>query len=79
MSDVTLRRRIATLVLMAFLSLMGATVAAATAADHADAQPQADPERRIMFDDIGPQHAAGPDGDHYAFRHEHISSDAPAA
>jgi hypothetical protein len=33
----------------------------------------------IMFDDIGPQHAARPDGDHYAFRHEHISPDAPAA
>jgi hypothetical protein len=28
----------------------------------------------IMFDDIGPQHAAGPDGDHYAFRHEHIGA-----
>jgi hypothetical protein len=37
MSDVTLRRRIAALVGMAFLSVMGATVAAATGADSADA------------------------------------------
>ena len=45
MSDVTLRRRIAALVVMAFLSLMGATLAAATAADSADAkasQPSGD-------------------------------------
>jgi hypothetical protein len=40
MSDVTLRRRIAALVVMAFLSVMGATVAAATVAvAFADAQP----------------------------------------
>jgi len=32
----------------------------------------------IMFDDIGTQHIAGPDGSHYAFRHEHISPGAPA-
>jgi hypothetical protein len=38
MSDVALRRRIAALVVMAFLSLMGATAAAATAADSADAK-----------------------------------------
>jgi hypothetical protein len=38
MRDVTLRRRIATLVVMAFLSVMGATVAAATVADSADAK-----------------------------------------
>jgi hypothetical protein len=37
MTDVTLRRRIAALVGMAFLSVMGATVAAATGADSADA------------------------------------------
>jgi hypothetical protein len=36
MSDVTLKRRIAALVVMAFLSAMGATVAAATVADSAD-------------------------------------------
>jgi hypothetical protein len=46
MSDVTLRRRIAALVVMAFLSWMGATVMAATVADHVHAQPQADPERQ---------------------------------
>jgi hypothetical protein len=44
MSDVTLRRRIATLVVMAFLSLMGATVVAASVADHADALRKEDPE-----------------------------------
>ena len=43
MSDVALRR-IAALVVMAFLSLMGATVAAATVADHAHARPVEDPE-----------------------------------
>jgi hypothetical protein len=32
----------------------------------------------IMFDDIGTQQVAGPDGGHYAFRHEHISAGAPA-
>jgi hypothetical protein len=37
MSDVTLRRRIAALVVMAFLSVMGTSVAAATFADSADA------------------------------------------
>jgi len=31
--------------------------------------------RGIMFDDIDAEHAAGLDGDHYAFRHEHISAD----
>jgi hypothetical protein len=36
MSNVALRRRIAALVVMAFLSMMGATVAAATVADSAD-------------------------------------------
>ena len=38
MRDLTLRKRIATLVLMAFLSVMGTTVAAATVADSAEAQ-----------------------------------------
>ncbi len=38
MSDVTSRRRIAALVVMAFLSVMRATVAAATLADSTDAQ-----------------------------------------
>ncbi len=38
MSDVTLWRRIAALVVMAFLSVMGATAAAATVADSADAR-----------------------------------------
>jgi hypothetical protein len=33
----------------------------------------------IMFDDIGAQHVAGSYGDNYAFRHEHISPEAPAA
>jgi hypothetical protein len=33
----------------------------------------------IMFDDIGAQHVAGSYGDHYAFRHEHIPPEAPAA
>jgi len=37
MSVLTLRRRIAVLMVMAFLSVMGATVAAATVADHAEA------------------------------------------
>ena len=37
MSDLTLRRRIAALVVMAFLSVMGATVASATVADAAHA------------------------------------------
>jgi hypothetical protein len=37
MSDLTLRRRIAALVVLAFLSVMGATVAAATVAHSADA------------------------------------------
>jgi hypothetical protein len=37
MSNLTLKRRIAALVVMAFLSVMGATLAAATAADSADA------------------------------------------
>jgi hypothetical protein len=38
MSDLTLRRRIAALIVMAFLSVMGTTVAAATVADSAEAQ-----------------------------------------
>jgi hypothetical protein len=38
MSYVTLRRRIATLVVLAFVSVMGSSVAAATVADHAYAQ-----------------------------------------
>jgi hypothetical protein len=33
----------------------------------------------IMFDDIGAQHVAGSYGDHYAFRHEHVSPGAPAS
>ena len=33
----------------------------------------------IMSDDIGAQHVAGSYGDHYAFRHEHIRPEAPAA
>lgn len=37
MSDLPLRRRVAALVLMAFLSVMGATVAATTVADSAEA------------------------------------------
>jgi hypothetical protein len=37
MSDLALRRRIAALMVMAFLSVMGATVTAATVADSADA------------------------------------------
>ena len=37
MSDLALRRRIAAQVVMAFLAVMGATVAAATLADSADA------------------------------------------
>jgi hypothetical protein len=44
MIDVTLRRRIAVLMVMAFLSVMGATVAAATVADSADALRMEDPE-----------------------------------
>ena len=39
MSDVALRRRIAALVVMGFLSVMGATVAAATVADSVQARP----------------------------------------
>jgi len=39
MSDVILRKRIAALVVMGFLSVMGATVAAATLADSAQARP----------------------------------------
>jgi hypothetical protein len=37
-ATIALRRRIAALVVMAFLSVMGATVAAATLADSTDAQ-----------------------------------------
>jgi hypothetical protein len=37
MSDLTLRRRIAALMVMAFLSVMGATLASATVADAAHA------------------------------------------
>jgi hypothetical protein len=44
MSDLTLRRRIAALVVMAFVSVMGATVTAATVADSADALRMEDPE-----------------------------------
>jgi hypothetical protein len=44
MREVTLRRRIATLVVMAFLSVMGATVVAASVADHAHAQRKENPE-----------------------------------
>ena len=43
MSDLTLRRRIAALVVMAFVSMMGATLAAATVADSADAQTYKEP------------------------------------
>jgi hypothetical protein len=38
MSEVAFRRRIAALVVMAFVSVMGATVAASTAADSAEAR-----------------------------------------
>jgi hypothetical protein len=37
MHDVAMRRRIAALMVMAFVSVMGATVAATTVADHAQA------------------------------------------
>jgi hypothetical protein len=44
MSEVTLRRRIAALVVMAFLSVMGATVVAASVADDAHALRMENPE-----------------------------------